>query len=454
MLAQNLGFSASSDSSYVITSDYTPVRRTPMISANTLSLGDASIGTTTRVFNANPAATSSTWLQEVRLNWDLTAGSLVSDVRKSNGQTSRVDILIQQRCAVDDCSGCVNPVVQRACFATQQCTVAKCIGTVVNLERPMCSVGRLLQAGLDVDIVKMQGVWTVLTDLVSFVLRSATGVQQDGMKLEFIDEIFFSLICEAKHGIVSSMSILTSLINGIVNSADRANRAQAQMTHSEDQAAENAEAVRTLTAAATTNFLAQVALGVLYPVIVAKKTIMCQTDAFLSVFDVSGFQLRLSSGDFAKQTNSLVGKCLSEYHTESMQTPGMPESIEGLVSVAHTMAADARTASAQIPYERLLHSLDGFFSYIIGIVSGLQDVIATGDQRHCNLPDSEASDLATCTCGDTPVEIPYERAIQGMREAAFWCSGTLSLISPMGVSYIAYNPYTYYEIMNALKPQM
>ena len=164
MIAHNLGFADSSDSAFVVTSEFIAVRRTPMMSANTLSVGNASIGVNTRVFNANPVSQSSTWLQEVRLNWDLETGSLITSVRKSNGQMSRVDMLIDQRCAVDDCSGCLNSVVQRACYATQQCTVAKCIGTVVNLERPMCSVGRLLQAGLDVDIVKMQGVSQLCND--------------------------------------------------------------------------------------------------------------------------------------------------------------------------------------------------------------------------------------------------------------------------------------------------
>jgi hypothetical protein len=158
MLATTLGYTDSSESSFVITSDFRALRRTPLMCANCLFVGNASIGTTTRVFNANPISQSSTWLQEVRLNWDMTTGSMLTGVRKSASQSSTVNILIQQRCAVDDCSGCMNAVVQRACYATMQCTVTKCIGTVVNLERPMCSVGRLLQAGLDVDLVKMQGV--------------------------------------------------------------------------------------------------------------------------------------------------------------------------------------------------------------------------------------------------------------------------------------------------------
>jgi hypothetical protein len=451
-LSQDLGYGVAASATYVITSDFTAIRRTPLMSANTLLLGNTTLGIPTRIFNSKPSSASSTWLQELRLSWDMKQSSEIMEARRTGSSNVDATVKIQQQCSADDCSGCTVSAVQRACFAMQQCAVTKCIGTVVNLERPMCSVGRLLQAGLDTDLAKMHGIWTVMTDMVSFIIAAASGVKIDSMKLEFIDEIFFSLICEAKHGIVASMAIITSLINGIINSADRSRRMQNYRTsHSEDQEAENAEAVRTMTAAATTNFLSQIALGVLYPIIITKKTMMCHTDAFLSIFDVSGFELRLSSGNFDKQEAALVGQCLSEYHTESMQNPDSAESQQSLMSVMERLAVDAGTAVAQIPFEDFIHVMDGFFSYAIGVVSGLQDVIATADQKHCNLPDSEADQVGTCSCGDVPVEIPSDRAAEGMKEGAFWCSGMLTLISPMGETYIAYNPYTYAEIVERLR---
>ncbi|KAJ1466257.1 hypothetical protein T484DRAFT_1756785 [Baffinella frigidus] len=336
-------------------------------------------------------------------------------------------------------------------WTSHWCAVAKCIGTVVNLERPLCSVGRVLQAGLDVDLAKMHGVWTVLTDLVSFVLRAATGMDQTGIELEFIDEIFFSVICEAKNGIIASMGVVTSLINGIVNTADRAARSSVGSMVGLDQEAANAEAVRTMTAAATTNFLAQIAMGVLYPPIVFKKTIICHTDAFLSIFDVTGFTLRLGSQKYAKATNSLVGMCLSEYHKESLQSPQSSESQAGFAAVLQGMAVDAGTAVAQIPFERMLHAMDAGFAYAIGVVAGLQDVVGTADQKHCNLPDIEADDVSTCACGDTPVMIPDDRA--GVDGSQFWCTGVLSLISSTGQTFIGVNPYTYTQITQMTSTQ-
>ncbi|KAJ1464968.1 hypothetical protein T484DRAFT_1757716, partial [Baffinella frigidus] len=420
-LSMSLGFSSEASATLVVTNSFVGVRRTPALCANTLFPGNASQATIepVTIFSANPTTTSATWLQEISLAWDLQSSEIMY-AGKSVTQKVGVSLTIDQRCDVDECSGCRVPSVQRACFAAQQCAVAKCIGTVVNLERPLCSVGRLLQAGLDVDLVKLHGVWTVLTDLVSFVLRSATGMKQSGVQIEFIDEVFFSLICEAKNGIIASMSILTSLINGLINSKDRELRQTNRVA--QDQEAANAEAVRTMTSAATTNFLAQITLGVLYPPIIFKKTIMCHTDAFLSVFDVSGFELRLSSEKYASSVNSLVGMCLSEYNRESMQEPSSAQSQGNLGAMLQNAAVNAGTAIGQIPFERLLHMADGMFAYMIGIVSGLQDVIATSDQKHCNLPDTEADEISTCACGDHPVMIPDHRAKEGIEDGAFWCT--------------------------------
>ncbi|KAJ1465884.1 hypothetical protein T484DRAFT_1757100 [Baffinella frigidus] len=456
-LAKDLGFNGVTSATFVVTSTFVGVRRTPALCPNTLFPGNASnIKEPVTILSANPTKTSATWLQLVSLGWDRQQSSSIITARKELSQKVYTRTEIDQRCDVDDCSGCGVAVVQRACFAAQQCAVAKCIGTVVNLERPLCSVGRLLQAGLDVDLAKMHGIWTVLTDLVSFVLRAACRNRYGPdwcVQLEFIDEIFFSVICEAKNGIIASMSILTSLINGIVNTADRAARSSMGTSVAFDQDAANAEAVRSMTAAATTNFLSQIALGVLYPPIVFKKSITCHTDAFLTVFDATGFTMRLSSAKYAMATNAMFGKCLSEYHKESLQDPSSEVSQAGFSAVLQDAAMNVGTVVAQIPFENVLHVWDAFFAYSIGIVAGLQDIVGTADQAHCNLPDIEANDISTCACGDNPMMIPDNVAREGISDGAFWCTGVLSLISSTGQSYLGVNPYTYAEITKMLADQ-
>ena len=455
-LALKLGFEQRDGVQFITTSDVTTMRRIPSLSQNMLDTN--SCNGLQHIFSSNPSSSSVMWMQEVSVSWvcpksfEDKTNALVS---KSMSRNIPVSMEIQLTCSVENCNGCKSPVVYRACYAAQQCSLARCIGTVVNLERPLCSVGRLLQVGLDVDLVKLHGVWTILIDLVIFILRSATGQQQSAIELQFIDEVFFSLICEAKNGIIASMSIITSLVNGIMNNAGR-ERARQQAVHSNivvDEDAANAEAVRTLTAAATTNFLSQLSLGILYVPIVMKKTLMCHTDAFLSVLDIGGFKLRLQSKKYTEATNVMTGRCLSQYVEESMQQPTSAESGEGFAKVMEDMVVDGGTAMMQIPFERMLHVFDASFSYGLGILSGMKDLIATADQMHCNLPDVEANDIAKCACGDTAAAVPFNRATEGVKEGAFWCTGVLSLMSSVGKSYLAVNPYTYQELITEMAGQ-
>ena len=256
--ALKLGFEQTDGIEFLVSQDMNTIRRVPSLSQNMLDANFCK-GLQT-IFSSNPSSSAVMWMQEVSVTWkcptDDNADTTEAEVSKSMSRNIPVTMDITLPCTVENCNGCTNILVLRACYAAQQCSVARCIGTVVNLERPFCSVGRLLQAGLDVDLVKLHGVWTILSDLVIFILRAATGQQQGEIELEFIDEIFFSLICEAKNGIIASMSILTSLVNGLINNAGR-ERARQQAANGNvflDEDAANSEAVRTLTAAATTNF--------------------------------------------------------------------------------------------------------------------------------------------------------------------------------------------------------
>ena len=52
-----------------------------------------------------------------------------------------------------------------------------------------------------------------------------------------------------------------------------------------------------------------------------------------------------------------------------------------------------------------------------------------------------------------PAQVPQTKARKGVADAAFWCTGVLSLISSVGKSYLAVNPYTYQELVTAMKGQ-
>ena len=447
-LALVLGLRQDDGPAVGLTQSATPFRKAVVLSQNALEPRGAD--NERRVFLSAPLATASSWLQEVRVEWDERPGSPAS-AQKAAAQRTELDVALRRQCSVDDCAGCRVPAVQRACYAASQCAVARCIGTVVNLERPLCSAGGLLQTSMELSLVKYQGIWTTVSEIVILVLRLATGRGSDGGELERLDVIFFALLCEAKDGIVGSVSLLTSLVNSVVNQIDRAVRAAMPVTTAQDQGAVNAGAVRALGAAATTNMLAQLALGVLYPPVVAKKTVLCHTEAFLNaVVGAAGYELRLENRELAEATNAITSRCLSEYHKEAMREPEAAEAGGGFSEVVNELVGESVTAVGQVPFESVLHTLDAGFAWLQGVVSGVMDVLATADQRHCNLPDNQADTVQTCACGDAPLMIPLARAREGVADGAFWCAGALSLVNSMGEAFLAFNPYSYQQILDEL----
>jgi hypothetical protein len=72
-------------------------------------------------------------------------------------------------------------------------------------------------------------------------------------------------------------------------------------------------------------------------------------------------------------TNSLVSRCLSEYHHEAMQDAGSPEAAKSFQEILADMVNDGATAVATVPFEGTLHTMDAAFSYTIGVFTGLQD---------------------------------------------------------------------------------
>jgi hypothetical protein len=82
----------------------------------------------------------------------------------------------------------------------------------------------------------------------------------------------------------------------------------------------------------------------------------------------------------------------------------------------------------------------------MGIVLGLYDLVASLDMAHCKLPDYFLNETVFCACGDTPYSVSKTRSNEGIRDGAFWCSGTLSLLDASNRPYIVYNPYTFAQL--------
>jgi hypothetical protein len=105
--------------------------------------------------------------------------------------------------------------------------------------------------------------------------------------------------------------------------------------------------------------------------------------------------------DIQRGTDSTLGKCLTQTFSENSQgTNSGTDNHAGFVAASDSLLDDMSGAAQAIPFDAMIHGLGGFFfilfyfvfvlksrrpdayfAYLLGAISGLQDVLATADQR-------------------------------------------------------------------------
>ena len=292
-----------------------------------------------------------------------------------NSMPVTIQYTLQQSCSLDSCTGCIQLSVQRLCFAAQQCQVARCVGSQVNQLRPLCAIGGIVEAQYFAFLATLQGVWSMISSTLVFVLDAAGGINPP-KTVVWPDQAFYGLICSLKDSLASSVSVFTASINGVVQSSVPAT------TLAHGATVDNKFlATFGLTMMAVTNFLYQLSLAPLYAAIAVQKIMVCQTNSLIAA--VAGNNA-VTIGDPAIQSASsaATGVCMAQVQTENAQglNSGMDNNkafASGSVQVLSRLGGLA----LQLPLDAIIHPIDVTFTYILGVVMGLQDVLETADQK-------------------------------------------------------------------------
>lgn len=291
-----------------------------------------------------------------------------------NSMSVQLQYTLQQGCSLSSCIGCTQLSVQRLCFAAQRCQVARCIGSQVNQIRPLCAVGGSVESAMFAMLATVQGIWTMLSSALSSILDIGGGIAPP-KAITWPDQIFYGLICSLKDAIASQISILTSMVNGLMQSS------MPVMDQDMGETVDNQFlATFTLTMTAVTKFLFQLSLGPLYVAIAAQKVVICQANSLVAV--ASGN--KVSIGDPAIQTASTAaaGACMTQFSTENAQgTNSGVDNGKAFTSASVDIITQLGGLAMALPLDAIRHPIDVTFTYILGIVRGLQDILQTTDQR-------------------------------------------------------------------------
>jgi hypothetical protein len=292
-----------------------------------------------------------------------------------NSMSVSMQYTIAQTCSLDSCIGCTQLAVQRLCFAAQRCQVARCVGSQVNQLRPLCAVGGALESSLFSFLAAAQGIWSMISSTLVTILDASGGISPPST-ITWPDQIFYGMVCSMKDMVASQVSIITSMINGIVQSS-----MAVQPMSMGDTLDNSFLATFTLTMTAVTKFLYQLALGPLYGAIAVQKVLVCQTNSLVAV--VSGNN-KVTIGDPSIQsaTGAATGVCMSQVMGENAQglNSGMDNN-KAFTSGSTQVISQIGGLALSLPLDALRHPMDATFTYILGVVRGLQDILQTADQR-------------------------------------------------------------------------
>lgn len=405
--------------------------------------------------NADPTSFAS-WLVNVQMQ--LREGlPFQAKQRASMMRTEKLDVGIE--CSVDNCIGCraqnsARPDLQdleAKCFVAQQCSVARCAGTLVNMRKPLCNVGKVLAAPMDLFRVASVSVWkAVAYNVISIVELSQA--RRQVYENVWVDEVFAALMCNLKDLTTEMVAFFTSIIGSIDYAREKLHRDGVFMRGYQVDPRYHARLVMTITAMtraiaaffhapqfAATALLHSVRCGVNDTVIVLQD-----------ILDPNNANPRIEMGSrrLAEARSKIAGICLSQSMQsviqEVDQEVGGPASLTGRVTDAMTQINELVARSAFAP---IAHSIDGIISYLLGILDGLRDTIQTIDWYHCKPPLAGVPDVSACVCGDTPFRIPAARKTGTTQTLDFWCSGPLIFDSAFDDPILVWNPYSLHDLL-------
>ena len=281
--------------------------------------------------------------------------------------------------------------------------------------------------------------------LIQTIAVASTGKTSGVDTVEAMDEMYTTQICLQKDAIFDLAGTVTSFLNSNINMVDKLVqtsgvvgamfKAPKIQDVGEFVDSEYRDAGHTMVLSAVTRFLGNVGLGAVYPMLVARKMMICQSNDLVKIFSISGMTLTITSPRYEDAYDSMTGTCMTDFEEDNVAAAddsGVNAALDGIMAWLGT-----------IPYANYKHVIDAGLSYVMSLIRGLQDMVQVSDIRNCKLRDASVEQQGQCACGDDAVMIPPERAKQGTENSAFWCTGFLSMQTPFGTPLYVFNPYTY-----------
>ena len=414
----------------------TEIRRTGIMSLN----GNVVQGKFSAWVNAGEQYN---WLSQLRVEG---VDSSIASVGVYKSVASTISVQTTGGCDGSDCSGCPDASIRAICATYQRCSVFNCVGTPVNLNRPLCGIGLILRALVLTQLETLHGAWGIIVQMVVVMLQLQVESNVGVIDLSAQEQAFFGHVCAAKDVSAEFFATIVASAN-LVFDYDASRTLLLQYAAFLDP---QIHASPSLAPTAITGFFYHISLAPIYAASAMYQILLCRLAALVAVVDKAGGPIIVLTK--MNYTSAAVGQCLTLHAAGLASETGNPASRKQLANAAANLvqvAADSVTLAVLDP---IMHTLDAILSYQIGIVSSFATVLQTFDMVHCVTPDVTLSTTAQCACGDQPLQIASIRAAE--KTYAYWCTGTLSLLMSDQTSRIVWNPYSFAELRSKMSVQL
>jgi len=406
-----------------------------------------------------------TWLQNARLRLTVDSnGEPAINLRVSASYTTRQRMETVVNCSVSSCAGChgTHPLqvdLQNKCFAAASCGIAQCVGTPINMKRPMCQVASMLGLQIAFVRVNMEGFWDFFSRSIITIVE-LTQARRQLYEISTAQETTMATVCSAKDGIVQTVATFGALYAQIpALTLDKASREPVSL----QELRFNTE--RVMVATAVVEFLSQIGLGVVYVPLVSAKVMQCQlNDAFLVIEGIGTaisqattqedvVKFRMGSEKFDKVDDFAVGMCLTDRFKQDLRDIADPAREQSMLSGLQDVLDGITGLVLTEKYGAIAFAFDAMCSWVLGMLSGAMNLMQVVDTENCRLPAVDALVVGSCVCGDLPARIP-DKQRSSKRTDALWCRGPLMMTTVLANDVLVWNPFSLSELLSQNKVQI
>jgi hypothetical protein len=198
------------------------MRRQNLVRLRTLTgsdLDETIVAVVLEIICANARDAHGGWLHVLQLHVDREGarGAMRSSLR------AETSAQVLMGCTVHTCGACAHSLaghdvdgeliimqLENICYAAKQCGVERCAGTLVNMRKPLCNLGKYLTSELHSVRVLLQALWIMITDNISSQVE-LTHKRREEFQIKWPVKSMQQTTCTAKDSIISMAATMTSM---------------------------------------------------------------------------------------------------------------------------------------------------------------------------------------------------------------------------------------------------